>query len=144
MALELFTSAKNGFAGTVLTGDEDGDAEALAVTEDVTDGVGEALAVAEGVGDGVGVGVGLGVGVGATSVARGNVITRLGTEPPRKPAPTTSKVPKVTFALYSLTTLGRDLSKVLMVKSPSFASKSSAPALDAQTGPKVFGPSDNK
>ena len=128
-------------AGIVLAGVAIGEAlaDAVAVTTGVADG--EADAVGDGVADGVGVGVGLGVGVGATSVRRGSVITRRGTEPPRKPAPTTSKVPKVTLALYSLTTSGRDLSNVLMTKSPSLASKSRAPAFDAQTGPNVLSPS---
>lgn len=139
MTLVVLTSAKNGLAGigTGPTGEGVGEDEALTVTEGVGEDVGEAGALTDG--DGEGVGVGVGVGVGATSLARGNVITRLGTDPPRYPAPATSKVPKVTLALYSLNTFGRDLSNVLIVKSPSFASKSSAPALEA-TGPRSLAP----
>ena len=135
------TSAKNGFAGigTGVGAIGEALADGVAVATGVADG--DADAVGFGVADGVGVGVGLGVGVGAASVRRGRVITRRGTEPPRNPAPTTSKVPKVIFALYSLKTVGRDLSNVLMMKSPSLASKSSAPAREAQIGPKVLSPS---
>lgn len=92
----------------------------LFVRFNIFDGLGEGEALAEG--DALGVGVGLGFGVevgtaagvsitkGALSDGRSTVITRRATDPPRKPAPTTSNVPKVIFALYSLKSLGKDLS----------------------------------
>lgn len=78
--------------------------------EGVGVGAGVAAVVTSGVGVVVGVteGDGEGEGDGVTTCSTGNsddlstVITRRGTDPPRYPAPTTSKVPKVTFALYSL------------------------------------------
>lgn len=81
-------------------------------------GVGSAAVVTVGVGDALGDGVGDGVGEGTTTGSTGNsegfntVMTRLGTDPPLYPAPVTSKVPKVTFALYSLKFFGVALSKV--------------------------------
>lgn len=83
-----------------------GDGSAATVGVDVGEGVGD------GEGDGEAVGAGATTGSAAYSEGFNTVMTRRGTEPPRYPAPVTSKVPKVTLALYSLKFLGEVLSKV--------------------------------